>query len=1045
VRICANCGEENPDRFRLCGFCGTPFEEALPSQETRKTVTIVFSDLKGSTSLGEKLDSEALRAVMTEYFDAMRTVLERHGGRIEKFIGDAVMAVFGLPRLHEDDALRAVRAAADMQASLEALNTDLEARWGVTLQNRTGVNTGEVVAGDSAADQRLITGDAVNVAARLEQAAPAQQVLLGELTYRLVADLVSVEEVEPLELKGKSERVAAYRLVAVLQDAGVRAGGGRLTPMVGRDEEHAALLAQFDEAVADRRPRLVTVLGEAGVGKSRLTAEFLASVEASARVMSGRCLSYGDGITFWPMADAIRIAADVDEADTPDQARAKVEALAGGRAVAARLEAMVGLSDATFPIEEMFWGVRRLLETLAADQPLVLVINDLHWGEPTLLDLIEHLAETIEAAVMILCPARAELLDERQGWGDHPNATTIQLTPLGEDAVREIVGRLANAGVPTETLAKVVDAADGNPLFAEQMVAMIGDAPGPTIEVPPTIQALMSARLDRISREERAVLEPASVAGQAFAHSMVEELSPEPVAPHVELHLSALAGKRFVLPIPASGDEERSSRFQHILIRDAAYQGLLKRARADLHERFVTWADRVNRDRGAEYEEILGYHLEQAYRYLSELGPLDAHGYDVGIRAATRLASAGRRAFARGDMPAAANLLRRASALLPDFDDLRIGLLTDLGEALLDVGEFAEAERVLGDAMSAADEMGDHRLAADAGLVLTLVRMYSGAAGWGEGALAEAHRAIPVLEESDDQAGLAKAWRVIGAVHGVACRYGEAAPAVQRAIEHARTAGDVRQERRNAAAYALAALYGPTPVPEAIASCERIVEESAGDRRSEGLALSALAQLEAMRGDFDLARKRVGRARDMLTELGGSVLAASTSIDAAEVELLAGDPVAAEARLRDDQPMLEAMGADYLLSTVCALLAQALCEQGRLDEAEASLAVTRELADEDDIESQAYLRRISAEIAVARGEGANAVEMARDARDVLRDADAPVLLADALVTLARALIAAGDEQAGRAALDEAIEAYDAKGDSVDASKARELRSSSAVA
>jgi class 3 adenylate cyclase len=312
VRICANCGEENPDRFRLCGFCGTPFEEALPSQETRKTVTIVFSDLKGSTSLGEKLDSEALRAVMTEYFDAMRTVLERHGGRIEKFIGDAVMAVFGLPRLHEDDALRAVRAAADMQAALEALNTDLEARWGVTLQNRTGVNTGEVVAGDSAADQRLITGDAVNVAARLEQAAPAQQVLLGELTYRLVADMVSVEEVEPLELKGKSERVAAYRLVAVLQDAGVRAGGGRLTPMVGRDEEHAELLAQFDGAVADRRPRLVTVLGEAGVGKSRLTAEFLASVEASARVMSGRCLSYGDGITFWPMADAIRIAADID-------------------------------------------------------------------------------------------------------------------------------------------------------------------------------------------------------------------------------------------------------------------------------------------------------------------------------------------------------------------------------------------------------------------------------------------------------------------------------------------------------------------------------------------------------------------------------------------------------------------------------------------------------------------------------------------------------------------------------------------------------------
>jgi class 3 adenylate cyclase/tetratricopeptide (TPR) repeat protein len=1044
MRICANCGEENPDKFRLCGFCGTPFEEALPPQETRKTVTIVFSDLKGSTSLGESLDSEALRAVMTEYFDAMRTVLERHGGRIEKFIGDAVMAVFGLPRLHEDDALRAVRAAADMQAALEHLNARLEERWGITLENRTGVNTGEVVAGDSAADQRLITGDAVNVAARLEQAAPAQQVLLGELTYRLVADQVAVEPVEPLELKGKSERVNAYRLVAVLQDAGVRTGG-QLTPMVGRDEEHAQLLALFDAAVGDRRPRLVTLLGEAGVGKSRLTAEFLATVDAHARVLSGRCLSYGDGITFWPMADAIRAAADIDEHDTPHEARAKVAALGGDEEVARRLQVIVGLSTATFAIEELFWGMRRLLETLAADRPLVLVVNDVHWAEPTLLDLVEHLAEQVSGPVLILCPARAELLDERPSWGEPATATTIQLAPLGEDAVRQIVGRLADAGVPDDTLARVVEAADGNPLFAEQMVAMIGDAPDAPVEVPPTIQALMSARLDRISREERAVIEPASVVGQVFAHAMVEELAPPAVSPHVELHLSALAGKRFVLPLPATADEDRSSRFQHILIRDAAYQGLLKRARADLHERFVAWADRVNRDRGAEYEEILGYHLEQAYRYLDELGPLDGHGYDVGIRAATRLASAGRRAFARGDMPAAANLLRRAADLLPTFDDFRVEMLTDLGEALLDVGEFAEAERVLAEAMSAAEEMGDERLAADAGLVLTLVRMYSGAAAWGEGALAEAHRAIPVLEEHGDEAGLAKAWRVIGAVHGVACRYGEAAPAVERAIEHARAAGDVRQERRNSAAYALAALYGPTPVDDAIGRCEQIVAESAGDRRSEGLALCALGQLEAMRGDFDRARGRVSRAREMLNDLGGNVLAASTCIDAAEVEFLAGDPVAAERRLRDDQPVLEAMGAGYLLSTVCALLAQALCEQGRLDEAEASLAVTRELADDDDIESQAYLRRIGAEIAVARGQGQAAAAMAADARDVLRDADAPVLLADASVTLARALIATGDEDAARAALDDAIRAYDEKGDSVDARKARELRSSSAVA
>ncbi len=329
--------------------------------------------------------------------------------------------------------------------------------------------------------------------------------------------------------------------------------------------------------------------------------------------------------------------------------------------------------------------------------------------------------------------------------------------------------------------------------------------------------------------------------------------------------------------------------------------------------------------------------------------------------------SGGRRR--RGDMPAAANLLRRAADLLPTFDDFRVGLLTDLGEALLDVGEFAEAERVLGEAMSAAEEMGDQRLAADAALVLMLVRMYSGSADWGEGALAEAHRAIPVLEEHGDEAGLAKAWRVIGAVHGVACRYGEAAPAVEQAIVHARAAGDVRQERRNAAAYALAALYGPTPVPEAIERCERIVAESAGDRRSEGLALCALGQLEAMRGDFERARERVARARDD-AERPGRQRARRVDLHRRRRGRVPGRRPGRRraAAARSTSRCWRRWAPSYLLSTVRALLAQALCEQGRLDEAEASLAVTRELAEDDDIESQAYLRRIGAEIAVARGD-----------------------------------------------------------------------------
>ena len=406
VQICPNCGEENPPRFRLCGFCGTGLAPELPPQEVRKTVTIVFSDLKGSTSLGETLDSESLREVMNRYFDEMRAVLERHGGTIEKFIGDAVMAVFGLPKLHEDDALRAVRAAADMREALARVNDEFERVWGVRLTNRTGVNTGEVVAGDPTTGQRLVTGDAVNVAARLEQAAPANDVLVGDLTYRLVRDAVEVEDVEPLELKGKAERVPAYRLVSVLDRA---EGFARRqdAPLVGRERELAELQARYREAVDARACRLVTLLATPGVGKSRLSEEFLRSLAAEAVVIRGRCLSYGEGITFWPLAEAVRQAASIRGDDPPEDALAKLASLARDGDVVARLASALGLSTIGYGVEEIFWATRRLFEELGRRRPLVVLFDDIHWASPTFLDLLEHLLDTIEGApVLVLCPAR---------------------------------------------------------------------------------------------------------------------------------------------------------------------------------------------------------------------------------------------------------------------------------------------------------------------------------------------------------------------------------------------------------------------------------------------------------------------------------------------------------------------------------------------------------------------------------------------------------------------------------------------------------------
>jgi class 3 adenylate cyclase len=416
MKVCAACGVENPDIARFCLACGTQLAEARPPQETRKVVTIVFSDLKGSTSLGEALDSEALREVMTRYFDAMRGELERHGGVIEKFIGDAVMAVFGLPRLHEDDALRAVRAAAGMQAALEALNHELQLVYGVQLANRTGVNTGEVVAGDPTSGQRLVTGDAVNVAARLEQAAGEREVLLGELTYRLVRDDVEVEEVEPLELKGKSEPVPAYRLVGVRQssDASTR----RTAPLVGREHELGVLETALDDAVSSSSCRLVTVVGDAGVGKSRLTSEFLAASRKRALTVSGRCLPYGDGITFWPVAEAVKSLAGIVNEDSATEVRSKLAALAdpAGEGVTARLASALGASVEPFPVEELFWSVRRLLSHLAAERPVIFVVEDIHWAEPTMLALVEHLVQACTAPVLVLCPTRPELLEESPEW-----------------------------------------------------------------------------------------------------------------------------------------------------------------------------------------------------------------------------------------------------------------------------------------------------------------------------------------------------------------------------------------------------------------------------------------------------------------------------------------------------------------------------------------------------------------------------------------------------------------------------------------------------
>lgn len=482
MRMCPSCGTENLDAARFCMACASPLApDQLTAGEVRKTVTVLFADVTGSTSLGEQLDPESTRRIMRRYFDAMSAVLEKHGGTVEKFIGDAVMAVFGIPMLHEDDALRAVRAGLEMRAALDVLNGELERDHGITIQMRIGIDTGEVVAGDASTAQTMVTGDAVNVAARLEQNAKPGEILIGETTTRLVRDAVKAEQVDPLELKGKSEAVRAHRLLDIVNDPELITR--RLhSPMVGRSRELMLLTLGLERAVEQDTCHLATVMGAAGVGKSRLVNEFLESARLNARVLTGRCLPYGEGITYWPVIQAVKEAAGITENEATSDATAKLSALLGDEdgadLIVRRVGQVIGLVGGNAVPEETFWAIRRFFEAIAKRQPLVLLFDDIHWAAPTFFELMENLTDLArDAALLVLCLGRQELLDVRPGWGGGKlNSTSILLEPLTERQCEQLIGNLLGRAELSEDMRRrIAEAAEGNPLFVEEMLSTLID------------------------------------------------------------------------------------------------------------------------------------------------------------------------------------------------------------------------------------------------------------------------------------------------------------------------------------------------------------------------------------------------------------------------------------------------------------------------------------------------------------------------------------------------------------------------------------------
>jgi class 3 adenylate cyclase/tetratricopeptide (TPR) repeat protein len=1053
VKRCPSCGEENADKARFCQNCATPLGEAEAAlADVRRVVTVVFADVTGSTSLGERLDPEALRRVMGRYFDEMAAVIERHGGTVEKFIGDAVMAVFGIPRLHEDDALRAVRAAAGMREALEELNADLEQEHGVGIAARIGVNTGEVVAGDPSAGQRLVTGDAVNVAARLEQAASPGDVLLGEPTYRLVRDAVQVEPVAALDLKGKEEPVPAFRLVTVLTDV---AGHERHldSPMVGRGKELAMLERALKRAITERTSHLFTLLGAAGVGKSRLVAEFLDGRADTALVLRGRCLSYGEGITFFALDEIVHQAAGIDEGDPPAAARAKLDALVTDAPDGERIAALVaGVFGWAAPgvTEDAFWAIRKVLEHLARDRPVVVVFDDIHWAEPTFLELIEHLADwTRDAAVLLVCLARPELLDIRSGWGGGKmNATSILLEPLpGDEASLLVDNLLGQADIPRTARERILEAAEGNPLFVEEMLAMLIDDRLLRLEdgawravedladvtVPPTIHLLLAARLDRLDAEERGVIERGAVEGKVFHAGAVATLSPQTARPQVRSRLLALARKELIRPDRPEFAGEDAFRFRHLLIRDAAYQAMPKEQRAELHERYAGWLEEAARDRMAEYEEILAHHLEQAYRYRLELGASDDRARELAALAAEHLYAAAVRADERGDLATARSLLDRSIDLSDGM--LRVQALVRLSVLLPELGEYAEAHETAVRAIEAAETVGDRPSALRAELVRILNRgsidpthtMEMGRTAI-EAVLAEAER----LGDADLRD------RAVLAMTLIAFFLGKTSDAMAMIDELSDRVPTMSRRDRGelAGQMAICAYFGSVPVDDAFGVLDRAAQLRGESLIGEAHDLRVRSGVLAMAGRFDEADEVVARSRAIYEELGAPTIMITTSQITAETLRLEGRLQEAEGVLREMHEVYDSMGETAFNSTICSLLGHVLCDQGRFDEAEGFAARSRELASEDDFASQGDWRLVRARVLSERGSYDDALTLADEGVAIMDATDYLDWQGGGHEVRGGVLVGAGRGDDARAAYEQAIDRFESKGNVVAAARVR---------
>jgi class 3 adenylate cyclase len=975
---------------------------AKPARQFRRLVTILFVDVVESMALAEALDPEALGRVLQSYFETASAAITRHGGAVEKFAGDAVMAAFGIPVSHEDDALRAARAALDIRTGIAALNDRLVQDHGVGLEVRIGIETGEVVATPTEARQRLVTGEAVGIASRLEQAAGSDEIVVGELAGRLIDHVAQLEPLGALEIKGKREPVRAYRLLEIAPVA--PAFERRLdAPLVGRKRELAALRRSLKRAADKAEVRVAVVVAPPGVGKSRLAAELTRRAKG-VTTLWGRCLSYGDGITYWPLREILEQAAESVERD----------------AVLAALDA-----ETPPPAPEIAWLFRQFCEASARERPLVLVFDDVHWAEPTFLELVEHLADKGTGPIAVVCLARDELVEDWPAFLEgRANADQVLLGALSADETDELLEGLGGAVLESDQRTRIVETAEGNPLFLEQLLALALEGGLVDRALPETIQALLAARLDRLGPGERAVLERGAVVGKEFTADDVVALLDPNAAPTADAHLHTLAGRGFVRP---RGDGQFV--FRHVLVQAAVYRSAPKRLRAELHERYADRLDTVPQA-VAELDEFVGYHLEQAYRLRSELGESDRRTERLAEDGGRRLGEAGIRAAKRGDMPATVTLLTRATALLLEEEPLRCELLCELGIGLRAIGDSAAAADVLELAIRDARAAGDRRIELRARIEHEYVLLPRTPGATGDALLGAAAEGIPMFETMRDDRSLGRAWLLIGFVNGGRRnQYKAAADAAERALNHYRASSWPISTCLGEIAYAL--YFGPMPVSEAIRRCAALLRDEASNRVGQANVTVFLGGLVAQQGDFVQARTLLASARATYEEFVHRPSAANYHATIwAEVELLAGNVDTAESVLRQLCDELQDLRDFSHLASRASDLAEVLYREDRLDEASEWVQVAVQHAAADDTDAQILWRPVQAKVLARGNEFELAEKLAREAVTLAEVSDGLNRRAKVLRDLGEVLRLAGQADGAVSALHCAIDVYHQKGNVV---------------